>query len=313
MLALLPVLTHAQADQKLMNKAQQGDTKAMVLLGECYENGAGVDIDSALALKWFQRAADQGDGEGWLRISRYYMHSTLLPRDTARYFAIRKEWADKGLPNGLAALASCYEYGFGVAVDSAKALELNQQAVKAGASWGYDNMALNLAYGYGDLAKDEKKAVSYWEKAYKLGDISSCGDLAGYYYYKSDYKKAKKWAQEGAKWNNATAQSITALMYLNGFGEEKDEAKAQQILSDLIAKRHNLRFTQAVAGEAYMYPDDVALRDTAKAIRIWEEGSHFSPSIASLCQMDLARYYFNQGQNGKSFHYCNTVAEKEPN
>ena len=90
MLALLPVLTHAQADQKLMNKAQQGDTKAMVLLGECYENGAGVDIDSALALKWFQRAADQGDGEGWLRISRYYMHSTLLPRDTARYLPSAK-------------------------------------------------------------------------------------------------------------------------------------------------------------------------------------------------------------------------------
>jgi len=45
LLALLPVLSFAQADQKLINKAQQGDTKAMVLLGECYENGAGVDID----------------------------------------------------------------------------------------------------------------------------------------------------------------------------------------------------------------------------------------------------------------------------
>ncbi len=313
MLALLPVLTFAQADQKLMNKAQQGDTKAMVLLGECYENGAGVDVDSTLALKWFQRAADQGDGEGWLRISRYYMHSTLLPKDTARYFAIRKEWADKGLPNGLAALATCYEYGFGVAVDSAKALELNQQAVKAGASWGYENMALNLDYGYGDLAKDEKKAVSYWEKAYKLGDISSCGDLAGYYYNKGDYKKAKKWAQEGAKWNDATSQTLIALMYLNGVGEEEDEAKAQQILSALITKRHNLGFTQAVAGEAYMYPDDVALRDTAKAIRIWEEGSHFSPSIASLCQMDLGRYYNSIGQYEKAFRYFKTVAEKEPN
>jgi TPR repeat protein len=30
----------------------------MVLLGECYEDGAGVDIDSTLALKWFQRAAE---------------------------------------------------------------------------------------------------------------------------------------------------------------------------------------------------------------------------------------------------------------
>ena len=130
--ALMPMLCHAQADKKLIDKAHQGDVAAMVRLGECYENGAGVQHDSTLALQWFRKAADLGDGEAWLRISKYHLHGTLMPKDTARYFAIRKEWADKGLPNGLAALGACYENGIGCKVDTAKANQLYQESVKKG-------------------------------------------------------------------------------------------------------------------------------------------------------------------------------------
>lgn len=311
LLALLPVLTFAQADQKLINKAQQGDTKAMVLLGECYENGAGVDLDSTLALKWFQRAADQGDGEGWLRISKYYLRSTLLPRDTARYFSIRKEWADKGLPNALAALGSCYEYGLGVAVDSAKALDLYQQAVKAGAPWGYSNMAINYAYGELGVPVDGKTAVKYWEKAYKMGYYGAAGELADYYITQNNYKKAWKWVNEGSKWGDPAAATSNAIMLANGMGVDKDEAKAQQILSGLIAKHHNLSYTQSIAGMMYMYPDSAALRDSAKAMRIWEEGTHFSSN--SECLMAIGRFYYEQQQYDKALGYFKAVAQKAPN
>ena len=83
-LALTPMIINAQADKKLIDKAHQGNTSAMVILGECYENGAGVEQDSALALQWFRKAADLGDGDGLLRMSRYYLRGTLLPKDTAR-------------------------------------------------------------------------------------------------------------------------------------------------------------------------------------------------------------------------------------
>ncbi len=313
LLSLLPVLTYAQADQKLINKAQQGDTKAMVLLGDCYELGAGVDIDSTLALKWFQRAAEQGDGEGWVRISKYHLHSTLLPRDTARAYAIRKGWAQRGLPNGLAALGACYEYGWGVAVDSAKALDLYQQSVKAGSPWGYAYMAANYAYGDFGLTVDEKKAVSYWEKAYKLGNHDAAGELAHHYFLHNDYKKAWKWVNEGAKWSNPNAATTAAIMHTGGLGVDKDEAKAQQILSALIAKHHNLGWTQSLAGTFYMYPEDASLRDSAKAMRIWEEGTHFNPKSNNDCLMALGRFYYENGQYDKALCYFKTVAQKDPN
>ena len=313
LLALLPVFTFAQADQKLINKAQQGDTKAMVLLGECYEDGAGVDIDSTLALKWFQRAAEQGDDEGQLRISKYYIRSSLMPRDTARFFSIRKELAEKGLPNGLSALGSCYEYGYGVPADSAKALDLYQQAVKAGSAWGYSRMAYCYANGEFGLPIDQKKAISYWEKAYKLGSHDAAGELAYYYFSHSDYKKAWKWVNEGTKWSDANAITTGAIMLLNGAGIETNEAKAQQTLSNLIAKHHNLGFTQSMAGISYMYPDSAALRDSAKAMRIWEEGTHFNSEDNAPCLMALGRFYYENGTYDKALNYFKTVAEKAPN
>lgn len=71
--ALMPLVVGAQADKKLIDKAHQGDVAAMVRLGECYENGAGVQHDSTLALQWYRKAADLGDGEAWIRIASYHL------------------------------------------------------------------------------------------------------------------------------------------------------------------------------------------------------------------------------------------------
>ena len=70
LLALLPMVATAQADQNLINNAKQGDLAAMVRLGECYEWGAGVAHDSTQALYWFKKAAEMGDGEAWIRRTR---------------------------------------------------------------------------------------------------------------------------------------------------------------------------------------------------------------------------------------------------
>ena len=207
------MISNAQADKKLIDKAHQGDVAAMVRLGECYENGAGVQHDSTLALQWFRKAADLGDGEAWLRISKYYLRGTLVPKDTARYFAIRKEWADKGLPNGLAALGACYENGIGCKVDTAKANQLYQESVKKGSSWGYFSLGDNYYYGICGVKEDMKKAVAYYEKALKLGETDAAVRLARYYAYKGDIKKAWKYVKEGMKWGLTVGRAPHTEIY----------------------------------------------------------------------------------------------------
>lgn len=303
--ALLPVLAGAQADKKLIDKAHQGDVAAMVRLAECYNNGAGVQHDSTLALQWLQKAANLGDGEAWIRLASYYLKGTLLPKDTARYFAIRKEWADKGLGNALAALAGAYEYGIGCTADTTKAIELAQEALKKGSAWGYFIMAQYCMDGFGTIEKDTKKAINYMEKAMKAGDIDAISSLARYYYVTGDKKKAWKYLNESLKWADPDGVTLVAECYFNGFGVDEDEAKAQHLLDSLIKEHHSLRYTQSLAGLYYMYPNNLGLRDSAKAMRIWQDGDAFG---SVLCRLSMARFYYEEQQYPEAMYYFRKVA-----
>ena len=46
-----------------------GDPKAMTMLGELYANAMGVKRDDAKAAEWYQRAADGGDREGMFALA----------------------------------------------------------------------------------------------------------------------------------------------------------------------------------------------------------------------------------------------------
>ena len=308
-LAFLPIVAHAQADQKLINKAQQGDPAAMVRLGECYEHGAGVAHDSTLALKWFQKAADLGDCLGWMRVSRYYLTGSAgMPKDTARYFAIRKDWANQNCPDAMAALAVAYEYGYGCPKDTAKALELYEKAVKGGSSWGYEYMGINYMNGQLGVPEDEKKGLAYFQKAAKLGNTGALAHIAQYYAYKQDYKKAWKYVNEGMKWGDPDAATLAASLYGFGHGVEMDEAKAMRMLDSLIREHHNLDFTQSLAGIFYLSADNEGLRDSLRAISIWEQGDIQG---SSYCQMNLANQYYYQDRYEEAFAYFKKVANKK--
>lgn len=310
MLAFLPPVAHSQADQKLVSKAQQGDPSAMILLGECYENGAGVAHDSTLALKWFQKAADLGDCEGWIRLSRYYLYGTVggLSKDTARYFAIRKEWADKGCPNAIAALALAYEMGYGCKKDTVKALELYEKAIGAGSSWAYEFMGNNYLNGLLGLEKEQKKGVAYLEKAAKSGTISAYGCLANHYSNIEDYKKAWKYAKEGMKWADPNAASLAAHMYMMGYGVKQDSAMAMRIMDSIVNEHHNLTFTQWLAGSFHYNAVIDGRPDTASAFRIWKQGDSQG---SSFCQLALGRECLVQERYQEAYAYFKKVMDNK--
>lgn len=308
LLALLPVMVQAQADKKMIQKAEKGDCAAIVTLGECYENGAGVPLDSTLALKWFQKGADLGDGECWIRLSKYHLRGTLLPKDTARYLAIRQEWADKGLPNGIAALAIAYESGYGVKADTAKALELFEKACKKGSGWAYYDLGIGYYYGDLGLKKDVKKGISYLQKAYKLGEHDAAAIIGDHYLSAGDTKQARKWYDEGKKWGDPNAVQGIAEMHWTGKGVVMDEAMAQEILYNLINKYHNLPYTQMMAGHYYMSPDSAALRDSAKAMRIWLDGD---AKGMEPCQVVLGDFYRAKEVTTTAYHYYRKVGNND--
>ncbi len=308
LLALLPLAAQAQADKKLIDKAEKGDTKAMVLLGRCYQNGAGVPLDSAAALQWFQKAADLGDGTAWCYISKLHIEGSALAKDTARYFAIRQEWADKGCPDAIAALGTAYLCGYGTAPDTAKAIELFQTATKKGSAWGCFGLGRMYLGLDGKKYADEKKGLSLMLKAAKLGDLDAIEMLADLYRLRKDYKKAWQWAEEGMKWGMPYATADAALMLYFGEGKATDEAKAQQMMEMLIDKFPHEDFCFELAGTFFMFTDDPALRDSAKAAAIWKAGDAFG---GPRCQLRLGDECLRQGLRDEALGYYAKAAEKE--
>lgn len=310
LMAAVPVATMGQADAKLISKAEGGDVRAMVLLGECYEQAAGVPQDSALALQWFQRAMNLGDGEAALRVSRYYRSGTLLPHDTARFLAIRREWAEKGLPNALAAMHVIYEFGIGVPVDSAKAWDYLQQSVKKGSEWGYQYLGTCYAVGDYGLTPDIKKAVSWWQKAFKKGNYQAVENLVIYYNDLKDYKTSWKYLEEALRWGEPSAYMRAARMYYLGQGVEMDERKAQE----LIAKAARLfPFDQMLAEAAniYMTCDDPELVDETKALGYLQQGVDQN---GPACMNALANYYAQVQQDyGQAKGLYLRIAEMKDN
>ncbi|MBR4075711.1 MAG: sel1 repeat family protein, partial [Lentisphaeria bacterium] len=77
---LAPELRDAQAYQKA---AERGNARAQYNLGQCYEQGKGVPVDQAEAVKWYQKAAEQGNASAQYKMGYCYEQGKGLPIDQA--------------------------------------------------------------------------------------------------------------------------------------------------------------------------------------------------------------------------------------
>ena len=103
---------------KLQQRAEQGDPKSQVELGEQYE----LKDNYEQALYWYMKAAEQGDAEGQSRVGDIYWGALGVPRDYEKAVYWYKKAAEQEHPEALYTLAAAYYYGQGVAKDNMRAL-----------------------------------------------------------------------------------------------------------------------------------------------------------------------------------------------
>lgn len=113
--------------------ASQGNPRAQVMLGRCYENGLGVEQDMAVAAQWFQLAAEQKDPEAQLL------------------------------------LAYCYEVGAGVPKDPQQVMNLMTRAAEAGNAEAQFNLALNYSQGLYGAPKNERESFRWAQLSAQQG------------------------------------------------------------------------------------------------------------------------------------------------
>lgn len=113
--------------------AGDGNARAQVMLGRCYENGLGVQQDLGVAAQWFQLAAEQNDSEAQVL------------------------------------LAYCYQVGAGVPKDPRQVMNLMTRAAESGNAEAQFNLALNYSQGLYGAPKNEKESFRWAELSARQG------------------------------------------------------------------------------------------------------------------------------------------------
>ena len=173
--------------------AQAGNTEAMVLLGDCCQNGWGAAPDGEKAFRWFQQAAEQGNTQGMIGLGNCYLHGVGTEPDPAQVFYWNLRAAGAGDPSGMLNAASCYEEGFGTEKNAALSLEWYWKSAEAGYELGMYHLSRCYRAGIGTEA---------------------------------DPEQAFRWMKKLAETGNTSGMYNTALMYQNGYGTPENPEEA---------------------------------------------------------------------------------------
>lgn len=151
----------------ITNLAGDGNPRAQVMLGRCYENGLGVAQDLAVAAQWFQLAAEQNDSEAQVL------------------------------------LAYCYQVGAGVPKDPQQVMNLMSRAAQAGNAEAQFNLAMNYSQGINGAPKNEQQSFYWATQAANQGYAQAERFLGACYEYgfgvNGNQELAREWYAKAAR------------------------------------------------------------------------------------------------------------------
>jgi uncharacterized protein len=217
---------------KLLRAAQQGVPEAQYVVGLCYENGLGVEMDKSAAEKWFLKSAQEGFA------AAQYELSLLLQEKNEDELAEAINWLRKSALQGFLLAQDLYSLycdgGIGgMAPDPAEAFHFCLLAAKGGYYPAARRVASMLEEGNG-VAINLEQAFHWYHRAAELGDVDSAASVGRMYatgtgVEKND-AKALEWFQEGQKRGSPWALYWLSSVYRFGeLGQPIDSSKADEL------------------------------------------------------------------------------------
>ena len=112
--------------------AEQGYSKAIEKIGDCYHVGNGVLKSDEEAFKWYLKAANLGAKTSKYWIGEFYFHGTGTERNYEEAFKWYLKAAEEDDTSAICMIGQCYNYGFGIKQDYNKALKWYKKALELG-------------------------------------------------------------------------------------------------------------------------------------------------------------------------------------
>lgn len=148
--------------------ASEGNPRAQVMLGRCYESGLGVEQNMETAMQWYTLAAEQNDMEAQLLLAYAYQSGIGVPQDGAQALQWMRRAAEGGLPEAAYALSQYYAKGRFVEKNPQTAFEWALKAAQAG--YGQAMLFVGACYEYGvGVSEDPAQSAQWYDKARGMG------------------------------------------------------------------------------------------------------------------------------------------------
>src|SRR5579883_1469894 len=112
--------------------ANAADGPALTLVGELYDQGLGVRLDSSEAAKWFRLAASHGDRQGTFELAMMLLQGRGVPKDVKAAHDLFEKAAAAGHPGALYNLGVMALEGNEVVRNFAAAADLFRRAAELG-------------------------------------------------------------------------------------------------------------------------------------------------------------------------------------
>lgn len=151
---------------KCLESAESGYAPAQYQLGQCYEDGIGVQRNLAKAFRWYWIAS------GKSRQAQERLNKDSYQGQLAKWLrkaVNRKDLTEIDLAEIICMLGSCYMHSWGIDRDMKLAVEWWRKAAELGNAYADNCLGYCYSIGQGGLAKDAGHGVEQdWKKAVEL-------------------------------------------------------------------------------------------------------------------------------------------------
>ena len=215
--------------EKYLVEAENGDSMAQYLLGQCYLLGTGVEENEEEALKWFKKSASNNNPHGLFAVGDCYFNGIGVKQNIAeggRYYTLQLEQQLPLILYHMAALYVSDRYG-------TKNLELAERYSLMASSMGnIDAMFLlgNIYKNSGDI-ESRDQSIRWIRIAAKRGHMEAQYSLACHILAskdnQSDFPAGVEWMKRAAEQGHAMANYNLGTFYrLAQFGVVRNYSTA---------------------------------------------------------------------------------------
>lgn len=211
--------------------AQNGYAPAADMLGECYRNAWGVDIDCITAVNWYRQAAEAGYHWGQFHLGVSYLYGIGITKDEEQAVLWLQKAANQNLPSAQGLLGACIEHGVGGPADLRKAIELYRAAISKDEPLALFNLGCLYYNGQG-VEKSPREAFTLIKKAADLGNDGAENTMGNFYRngegVQQDLSKSVEWYRKAADQGNVWGQYNLGQAYLYGQGVVMNEREGAE-------------------------------------------------------------------------------------